>query len=153
MSFGIRSSLASLGLLGVVVLGGVSVAGCDPASGTGNTPAPAHPVVLATTIASASTTGTTPAPVPTITTTTVVEAPAPAPVPAPAPPKTVKAAPAPAACGEGYYRNVDGNCIPRPVAAPSPPAGATAQCKDGTYSFSAHRSGTCSGHGGVARWL
>jgi 5-methylcytosine-specific restriction endonuclease McrA len=26
-------------------------------------------------------------------------------------------------------------------------------CRDGTYSFSAHRSGTCSHHGGVAKWL
>jgi hypothetical protein len=34
-----------------------------------------------------------------------------------------------------------------------PPAGATAQCQDGTYSFSQHRQGTCSGHGGVSRWL
>jgi hypothetical protein len=33
------------------------------------------------------------------------------------------------------------------------PAGATAQCRDGTYSFSQHHSGTCSHHGGVARWL
>lgn len=30
-----------------------------------------------------------------------------------------------------------------------PPAGATAQCADGTYSFSQHRGGTCSHHGGV----
>jgi hypothetical protein len=35
----------------------------------------------------------------------------------------------------------------------SPPAGATAQCRDGTYSFSKHHSGTCSHHGGVAAWL
>ena len=34
-----------------------------------------------------------------------------------------------------------------------PPAGATALCKDGTYSFSTTRSGTCSHHGGVASWL
>jgi hypothetical protein len=33
------------------------------------------------------------------------------------------------------------------------PAGATAQCEDGSFSFSAHRQGTCSHHGGVARWL
>jgi hypothetical protein len=33
------------------------------------------------------------------------------------------------------------------------PNGATAQCRDGTYSFSQHRSGTCSRHGGVANWL
>lgn len=35
----------------------------------------------------------------------------------------------------------------------APPAGATAQCRDGSYSFSQHRRGTCSHHGGVARWL
>jgi Protein of unknown function (DUF3761) len=33
------------------------------------------------------------------------------------------------------------------------PPGATARCADGTYSFSKHRSGTCSHHGGVAQWL
>jgi len=33
------------------------------------------------------------------------------------------------------------------------PSGATARCRDGTYSFSRHRSGTCSHHGGVATWL
>ncbi len=35
----------------------------------------------------------------------------------------------------------------------SPPPGATARCGDGTYSYSQHRSGTCSHHGGVAVWL
>lgn len=30
--------------------------------------------------------------------------------------------------------------------------GATAKCKDGTYSFSKHHQGTCSHHGGVAKW-
>jgi hypothetical protein len=41
-----------------------------------------------------------------------------------------------------------------PQAAPAgSPAGATARCRDGTYSFSRTRSGTCSHHGGVARWL
>jgi hypothetical protein len=35
----------------------------------------------------------------------------------------------------------------------SPPPGATALCRDGTYSFSQHHSGTCSHHGGVAKWL
>lgn len=34
-----------------------------------------------------------------------------------------------------------------------PPAnGATAKCNDGTYSYSATHSGTCSHHGGVAVW-
>ncbi|MFN2581919.1 MAG: DUF3761 domain-containing protein [Candidatus Dormibacteria bacterium] len=31
-------------------------------------------------------------------------------------------------------------------------AGATAICNDGTWSYSAHRSGTCSHHGGVNWW-
>jgi hypothetical protein len=45
-------------------------------------------------------------------------------------------------------------CIVVPSAlAGSTPAGATARCRDGTYSFSQHRSGTCSDHGGVAVWL
>lgn len=35
---------------------------------------------------------------------------------------------------------------------PGGPNGATAQCRDNTYSHSAHRSGTCAGHGGVAKW-
>jgi uncharacterized protein DUF3761 len=32
-------------------------------------------------------------------------------------------------------------------------AGATARCKDGTYSHSAQHSGACSHHGGVAEWM
>jgi len=43
-------------------------------------------------------------------------------------------------------------CQTSPAAA-SAPAGATARCRDGTYSFSATHSGTCSHHGGVAAWL
>lgn len=31
-------------------------------------------------------------------------------------------------------------------------SGATAKCRDGTLSYSAHRRGTCSHHGGVAIW-
>src|SRR6185437_16172169 len=32
-------------------------------------------------------------------------------------------------------------------------AGATAQCKDGTYSHAKEHRGACSHHGGVAKWL
>jgi hypothetical protein len=44
---------------------------------------------------------------------------------------------------------------PRPstTPAPGPPAGATAICNDGTYSFSQHRRGTCSYHGGVREFI
>ncbi|SRR5258708_25416133 len=52
-----------------------------------------------------------------------------------------------------YYTNSDGNTVQSPTYYNSAPAGATAKCNDGTYSFSQHRSGTCSGHGGVAQWL
>lgn len=50
----------------------------------------------------------------------------------------------------GGYQNSDGNYVPSPG---SNPAGATARCNDGTYSYSQHRQGTCSHHGGVAAWL
>jgi hypothetical protein len=40
-----------------------------------------------------------------------------------------------------------------PVRASEVPEGATAECRDGTYSFSQNRRGTCSHHGGVKRWL
>src|SRR5438093_10753380 len=43
--------------------------------------------------------------------------------------------------------------LPAVALGASAPPGATAQCRDGTYSFSQHHSGTCSHHGGVARWL
>ncbi len=35
---------------------------------------------------------------------------------------------------------------------PTPPPGPTALCNDGTWSYSQHRSGTCSHHGGVKQW-
>ncbi|MCH6469215.1 DUF3761 domain-containing protein [Sinomonas terrae] len=65
-----------------------------------------------------------------------------APAPAPVAPAPASVAPAPAPVA------------PAPVApAPAPaPAGATAECKDGSLSYSATHSGTCSHHGGVAVW-
>ena len=54
--------------------------------------------------------------------------------------------------GRGYV-NALGNFVLAPARSLAPPAGASARCRDGMYSFSQSRSGTCSGHGGVARWL
>jgi hypothetical protein len=53
------------------------------------------------------------------------------------------------------YTNRDGNTVHAPARSLSgkAPDGATARCRDGTYSFSRHHSGTCSRHGGVASWL
>jgi hypothetical protein len=51
------------------------------------------------------------------------------------------------------YVNVDGKRVPSPVFSDNQPAGATARCRDGSYSFSQHRQGTCSHHGGVAEWF
>jgi len=53
----------------------------------------------------------------------------------------------------GTYVNSKGQTVPRPETCSGPPRGATAQCRDGTYSFSQSRRGTCSHHGGVAKWL
>lgn len=51
-----------------------------------------------------------------------------------------------------YYVNSSGQTVHRPEHASKRPAGATARCRDGEYSFSRHHRGTCSGHGGVAQW-
>ncbi|MFM0173563.1 DUF3761 domain-containing protein [Paraburkholderia sediminicola] len=53
------------------------------------------------------------------------------------------------------YTNRDGNTVHAPARSSSgkAPEGATARCRDATYSFSRHRNGTCSRHGGVADWL
>jgi len=59
----------------------------------------------------------------------------------------------PAECTNGTYVNAAGNTVCKPVESSTQPAGATAECEDGTYSFSESRSGTCSHHGGVKRWL
>jgi hypothetical protein len=62
---------------------------------------------------------------------------APAPTSRPAPPTTPRSVPA----------------QPKTTTpAAGVPAGATARCKDGTYSFSKTHTGACSHHGGVAEW-
>ena len=52
-----------------------------------------------------------------------------------------------------YYTNSAGERVQSPTYSKTVPAGATAQCRDGTYSFSRNHRGTCSHHGGVSRWL
>jgi hypothetical protein len=53
----------------------------------------------------------------------------------------------------GTHVNSQGQTVKRPENCSTAPQGATAQCRDGSYSFSQNRRGTCSHHGGVAKWL
>jgi hypothetical protein len=57
------------------------------------------------------------------------------------------------ASNNDHYINCDGKNIHCPAYYDDAPANATALCNDGTYSFSRHRRGTCSRHGGVSQWL
>lgn len=54
-----------------------------------------------------------------------------------------------------YYKNSRGVMVHSPVRTSSgkAPRGASARCRDGSYSFSQSRRGTCSHHGGVGSWL
>ena len=54
-----------------------------------------------------------------------------------------------------HYTNSDGLDVHSPAHTldGNVPNGASAKCRDGSYSFSKHHSGTCSHHGGVNSWL
>lgn len=54
-----------------------------------------------------------------------------------------------------HYKNKAGQSVHSPAKSidGKVPTGASAECRDGSYSFSKNRRGTCSGHGGVANWL
>lgn len=56
---------------------------------------------------------------------------------------------------QGSYVNRDGVIVHSPAHTVSGavPLGASAQCRDGSYSFSLHYRGTCSHHGGVSKWF
>lgn len=51
-----------------------------------------------------------------------------------------------------YYTNSMGHIVQSPTYYNNKPNGACARCRDGSYSFSESRRGTCSHHGGVAVW-
>jgi Protein of unknown function (DUF3761) len=171
-----RRSVAALVLAPVffIVALSIGVATSPPLTNPANTPtleqSPAaiasSPVPTAAPTQAPSAPVSVPAAASTVAKAPVTAAPTPAktPVAAPAParsPAPAVALPPPASgtgrgslCDEStHYVNSDGACVPRPIAATAPPPGATAKCVDGEYSFSKHRQGTCSGHGGVAQWL
>lgn len=98
-----------------------------------------------------------PAPVPTPSPTSTPSAlptTKPSPTPKPSPTSKPKASPSSGSLSnDNYYTNSQGATVHSPAYSDTVPAGATAQCRDGTYSFSQSRRGTCSHHGGVATWL
>jgi Protein of unknown function (DUF3761) len=166
-----RRMLASLAIFSAVFASGASVAGCQNET-TAQPTGPQLPTVVGNNSATPSANQasvsdptpiprpTTPVTTPSVAITSVQAAPRLAPPalrPLPAP--TIAAAPPARSaqessfCDGDYYRNSDGNCVHRPQQAAVSPPGATARCNDGTYSFSQHRQGTCSGHHGVAQWL
>ena len=55
------------------------------------------------------------------------------------------------ACNNRYYVNVSGHLVHSPSCGKEH-LRPTAQCRDGSISYSEHHRGTCSGHGGVAHW-
>jgi hypothetical protein len=52
----------------------------------------------------------------------------------------------------GYYLNSSHQLVHRPECSSGHLSGETAICRDGSHSFSRHRRGTCSHHGGVAQF-
>ena len=67
---------------------------------------------------------------------------------------------APAATAAGTYQGWSKVCLAKGYTVPASssamsaaPAGATGQCKDGTYTMAKNHQGACSSHGGVAKWL
>jgi hypothetical protein len=56
-------------------------------------------------------------------------------------------------CNDNHYVNRDGVEVHSPSCGPQhDQESPTADCRDGSISYSHHHSGTCSHHGGVARW-
>jgi hypothetical protein len=55
----------------------------------------------------------------------------------------------------GHYKNKSGQEVHSPAKSVDDkiPTGASAKCRDGSYSFSKNHRGTCSHHGGVAGWM
>ena len=155
-----RLGAGGAGLL--LALGVVSGCQVPTAVPTAATPS-AVPIVAATAVPSlpafvlpaptTSATTTTAAPAPTSTSRNPAAVSRSASAPASVSAARPRPAVVPGSSRGDTYTNVDGNQVQRPTSAASAPSGATAHCQDGTYSFSQHHSGTCSGHGGVAAFL
>src|SRR5882672_1163567 len=72
---------------------------------------------------------------------------------APAATESASPAAAPAPASSAAASNAAPAAKSAATAGNTDPTGATAKCKDGTYSKSKHHKGSCSHHGGVAEFL
>ena len=140
-----------------LLLLGIGAVSASSADKNDTTPATLVGTEVSTTVKPTTTTRlppTTTTAAPTTTVAPTTTAAPPTVPPTTAAPSAVAPPPPPASdCPNGTYVNSAGNSVCRPYESAGPPAGATAKCNDGTYSFSQSRRGTCSGHGGVAVWL
>lgn len=132
--------LVGLGIIiGLVVLGGIFGGSSKPQVAGTQIEVTPSPTIVAT-------------PTPTVTPT-----PSPTPTPTPTPQPTIQPATQSntdsGLSNDNTYVNSNGNTVHSPAYSNTTPSGATAICGDGTYSFSQHRQGTCSHHGGVTQWL
>lgn len=109
---------------------GVAALALTGLTGCGAQPGTTQPAAQATATSSPAPSAVLATPAPTVVAT-------PIPTPTPVPPGSGVGGAAPA---------------PSDPYAAATAAGASAVCADGTYSFSQHRSGTCSHHGGVHWW-
>lgn len=166
MKFG--SKLSWLIVTAGIILGftGVTVARTASRSASSTTPSPTAQVAgesivtsplpsIETSIAPAPSINPSPTPSPSLKPSPIIK-----PSPSPKAVKQPSPIPSPTTVTQNnpteevkYYTNSEGNTVQSPTHYDSAPAGASAKCNDGTYSFSQSRRGTCSGHGGVAEWL
>ncbi|MEV6208895.1 DUF3761 domain-containing protein [Kitasatospora sp. NPDC051914] len=149
LSFGGRRLLPAAGLLALALFS----AACDPAATAAPPPARAASTAAATSPTPTATASAEPAPTPSAVQSST-EAPSPAPARTTAAPArtTSRPAAAPTTAAGHCARHTTGACGwdagLRPISSSQ-----MAECKDGTPSYSANFSGTCSGHGGVRYWF
>ncbi|CAN5722405.1 hypothetical protein BH11PAT2_BH11PAT2_09360 [soil metagenome] len=128
--------IAALAVVGIIGLGSLGDATTTPVAPTSVQSAAAIQAVQPSSAVVSQTRAVQPAPKQVVQTSAAVDQPADS-----------------GLSNDNHYVNSSGNTVHSPAYSDTVPPGASAQCGDGTYSFSQHRRGTCSHHGGVAQWL
>lgn len=143
-------SIKGWAFAGLIAVGGVGTAGAVAAT-LQSTPATTVPVVRATTRVTEVRPATTGVPRSSAALTTTTVAPTTtAEASTTSSPSTTEAPTTPATTEVATSTS---RPTPATTSHPNVPANATALCQDGWISYSAHQSGTCSHHGGIAQWV